>query len=144
MCISIIPDINITLKLFYNMYGDDIRTLKVYSTQGNPLFTRTEEQGKTWMNTSITAFILGSQKVSKIFYRRKFSNNTKLSKNINIYILTLGISSPVQKNSIFTRFFTSISHFLFIFFLFFFCNFPLLFFVQSVCYFYYSFSFLQT
>lgn len=54
------------------MYGDDIRTLKVYSTQGNPLFTRTEEQGKTWMNTSITAFILGSQKVSKILQEEIF------------------------------------------------------------------------
>lgn len=54
------------------MYGDDIRTLKVYSTQGNPLFTRTKEQGKTWMNTSITAFILGSQKVSKILQEEIF------------------------------------------------------------------------
>lgn len=56
-----LKDVNITLRLFYNMYGDDIRTLKVYSTKENRLFTKRGNQGKKWKNTSITTLILGSQ-----------------------------------------------------------------------------------
>lgn len=137
MCIYIIPDVNITLRLFYNMYGDDIRTLKVYSTKENRLFTKRGNQGKKWKNTSITTLILGSQNVSKILQVEIFKY-TKLSKNINIYFMTLVTSSPVKKNSIFTRFFTLICHFLF------FCNFLLLLFVKAVCNFYCSSSFPQT
>lgn len=58
------------------MYGDNIRTLKVYATKENPLFTKKGNQGENWKNTSITTFILGSQKVR--FCRRKFSNNNYL------------------------------------------------------------------
>ncbi|XP_052711589.1 uncharacterized protein LOC128185900 isoform X4 [Crassostrea angulata] len=58
-----LKDINITLRLFYNMYGDNIRTLKVYATKENPLFTKKGNQGENWKNTSITTFILGSQKL---------------------------------------------------------------------------------
>lgn len=65
------------------MYGDDICTLKVYATKENPLFTKTENQGKNWKNTSITTFILGSQKVR--FCRRKFLNNNCLKTLIFIF-----------------------------------------------------------
>lgn len=58
------------------MYGHDICTLEIYSMKENPLFTKTGDQGKNWQNTSMTTFILGSQKVRSCM--RKISNNTKL------------------------------------------------------------------
>lgn len=88
---SLIPDINITSRLFYNMNGVNIRTLKVYATNEDPLFTKTGNQGGEWKKTSMTTFIPGSQKVR--FCRRKFSIIETIFKKS----LFRRISSPVQK-----------------------------------------------
>lgn len=45
------------------MNGVNIRTLKVYATNEDPLFTKTGNQGGKWKKTSMTTFIPGSQKV---------------------------------------------------------------------------------
>lgn len=60
-----LKDNNITMSLFYNMYGTDINTLEIYIEENkkNPIFTKTESQDTEWKNISIPTFIEGSQKL---------------------------------------------------------------------------------
>lgn len=59
----LISDVNCTISLFYNMRGNGINTLLVYSTDVKEIFMKKGEQGDEWKNDSITTFIQGSQKV---------------------------------------------------------------------------------